>query len=74
MGDSLYIDCVMCHLEAEDRDHLFHGCRFIQQVYSYISHHILFPWASSIKSKVHLMSKLCKRKFSKASVSVMVWT
>ena len=65
---------VLCHLEVEDKDHNFHGCHYIQEVYHYICYHILFHWASSFENEVHLMTKLCKRKFSKASVSVMVWT
>ena len=39
----------------------------------YISYHIFFPWASSFENEVRLISKSCKWKFSKASVSVGVW-
>ena len=66
--------CVLCQHALENRNHLFHGHRFIQEFHQYVSHHISFPWPSSFESTVQLMNKLCKCKYSKAGITVMVWT
>ncbi|XP_057529759.1 uncharacterized protein LOC130808297 [Amaranthus tricolor] len=51
--------CVLFLQDVEVRNYLFHGCSFI---------------LSFKRCTMELMSKLCKRKYSRACVIVMVWT
>ena len=66
--------CVLCHQEDETRDHLFSSRPFIQNMHQLISSFVPdFRWSSSFDDAVKDMSRMCKRRKSRAFIHVSLW-
>ena len=64
--------CSLVKEEDENRDHLFHGCKYTKEVRAHISRFFIgIRWQNSFANEVQYMCRVSKRKNVKAQIVIM---